>query len=168
MATQGDASELLVVAFQDVNKAQEVLKVLQQLDHEHAVNLKNAAIVQRDASGKVSVHETRDFNAKQGAVAGALAGGLLGMMRGNLLAGAALGAASGLGAAKLIDLGFSDSYLKEVAEQLTPGSSAIVAVVDFTQVDRAMSVLDQFDGGRILRQTLPGDLGEKLSAVIED
>lgn len=163
-----DPKELMVVSFPDENKAQEVLGVLKQLDHEGAAELRNAAIIRRSPSGEISIHETRDFDDKQGAIAGALAGGLIGLLRGHALAGAALGAAGGFGASKVVDLGFPDAYLRDLAEQLKPGSSAIVAVVTFTNVERAMATLDQFDGGTIMRQTLPPEVAQKLSAVVED
>jgi uncharacterized membrane protein len=101
-------------------------------------------------------------------LAGALAGGLIGLLRGNALAGGAVGAAGGLVAARVLDLGFPDQYLSAIAAQLAPGSSAIVAVVDFAHVNPAMTVLDQFDGGTILRHTLPADVAQRLAAAVED
>jgi uncharacterized membrane protein len=163
-----DPQEMVVVSFPDENKAQEVLSVLKQLDHEGAAELRNAAIIRRSASGEISIQETRDFDDRQGVIAGALAGGLIGLLRGHALAGAALGAASGFGVSKAVDLGFPDAYLRDLAQQLQPGSSAIVAVVTFTNIDKAMATLDQFDGGTIMRQTLPPDVAQKLSAVVED
>ena len=132
------------------------------------MELRNAAIVVRSADGRTTIKETRDFDARQGAIAGALAGGLIGLLRGNLLAGGAIGAAGGLLASQVVDLGFPDQYLKDIATELTPGSSAIVAVVDFEHVTPAMAVLDQFDGGKILRHTLPAEVAHKLSEVVED
>lgn len=96
------------------------------------------------------------------------ADGLIGTLRGELVGGAALGAATGPVARRVIDLGFPDVYLRDVARQLAPGSSAIVAVVTFTQVDQAMAVLDQFDGGTILRHTLAPAVAQQLSAVVQD
>lgn len=163
-----DPRELMVVAFPGENKAQEVLRVLQQLHRERLATLGNAAIIRRGSDGRVSIQETRDFDAKQGAIVGALAGGLIGALRGELVGGAALGAAAGLVANKVVDLGFPDAYLRDLAQQLAPGSSAIVAVVHFTQVDQAMTVLDQFDGGTVLRHTLAPEVARQLSAVVED
>ncbi len=163
-----DPKELVVVSFPDENKAQEVLRVLKQLEHEGAAELRNAAIIRRNAGGEISISETRDFDDKQGAIAGAIAGGLIGLLRGHALTGAALGAAGGFGVSKVVDLGFPDAYLRDLAQQLKPGSSAIVAVVTFTKVDQAMTTLDQFAGGTIMRQTLPPEVAQKLSAAVED
>lgn len=163
-----DPNQALVVSFPDESKAQEVLETLKQLNAAHDIALSSAAVIRRDASGKVLIHETRDFNAKQGAVAGALAGGLIGMLRGNTLAGAALGAAAGFGASKVVDLGLPDDFLKQVGEQLTPGSSAIVAIVTFENVAQAMQVLDQYSGGKILHQALAPEVARQLSEAVED
>jgi|SRR5579859_2269045 len=163
-----DPKELVVISFPDENKAQEALNVLKQLDHEGAAELRNAAIILRSASGEISIHETRDFDDQQGAIAGALAGGLVGLLRGHALSGAAIGAIGGFGVSKVVDLGFPDAYLRELAKQIQPGSSAIVAVVTFTKVDQAMTTLDQFAGGTIIRQTLPPEVAQKLAAAVED
>ena len=168
MAEADDAKELLVVSFPDENKAQQVLDTLQQLENAHAVDLHNAAVIKRSANGETSIHESHDFSDKTGIVAGALAGGLLGMLKGHGIAGVALGAGTGFAVSKIVDLGFSDEYLRQVAERLQPGSSALVAAITFEQVDQAMAVLDQFDGGHILRQSLPDDVAQKLSQAIED
>jgi uncharacterized membrane protein len=89
------------------------------------------AIVVRQADGGVKIKETRDFDVKQGAIGGAIAGGLMGLLRGKLLAGAILGAAGGAAAGKVVDLGLEDSFLRQVADSLGPGSSAVVALVHF-------------------------------------
>ncbi len=165
MATQ-DPNEVLVVAFPGETRAAEVLNELKQLNKEHLIHLKNAAIITRDRGGKVSIHETHDFDAKQGAVAGALAGGLLGMLRGDLVEGALLGAGAGFVASKVVDLGFKDDYLKQLAANLQPDSSAIVAIVLFDHADQAVGELN-LHGGTILRETLPADVAAKLAAAAQ-
>jgi uncharacterized membrane protein len=162
-----DPNELVVVAYPGENTANDVLKTLQQLDHEHLIHVKNAAVIVHHQNGKTEIHETHDFDAKQGALAGALAGGLIGLLRGEALEGAALGAAGGFVASKVIDLGFNDQYLRNLSESLTPGTSAIVAVVTFDHVDEAMRALAQYHGGHVIRQTLPADVAQRLSAAVQ-
>lgn len=167
-AANSDPDEVFVIAFPGEQRAQEVLDVLKQLDHEGAAQLRNAAIIRRNAKGEVTITETRDFSDKQGAIAGALAGGLIGLLRGHAIFDAAIGAVGGYGVSKVIDLGFPDAYLRDLAQQLKPDTSAIVAVVTFTNVERAMATLDQFSGGTILRQTLPSEVAQKLAAAVTD
>jgi len=160
--------EMMVVAFDSEDEAEQVLDALKGLEGEHVIDLKSAAVVVRRADGKVRIKETKDFDARQGAIGGAVAGGLLGLLRGGLLKGAILGAAGGAAAGKVVDLGLEDDFLKEIGETLGTGTSAVVALVDFEQVDAAMAELDKFEGGRILRHTLSADVYHKLSEAVED
>ena len=61
--------EMMVVSFADENRAGEVLETLKQMEDTAVADLKSAAVVVKDASGKVTIKETRDFDAKQGAMA---------------------------------------------------------------------------------------------------
>ena len=160
--------EMIVVAVDDEREAERILDTLKKMNRKDIVDLKSAAVIVRSRSGKVRIRETKDFDAKQGAMAGALAGGVLGLLKKHVARGALIGAAGGAVAGKVIDLGLKDSFLKEVGESLKPGSSAVVALVDFERVDRAMKELDRFEGGRILRHTLSADVYRKLSDAIED
>ncbi|NCF67148.1 MAG: DUF1269 domain-containing protein [Chloroflexi bacterium] len=160
--------EMIVVSFADENMADEVLDTIKKMEDKAVVDLKSGAVVKRDASGKVTIKETSDFDAKQGAIGGAIAGSVLSLLGGSLIKGAILGAAGGAIAGKVIDLGLDDDFLKEIGENLESASSAVVALVDFDQVDQAMEELDQFSGGTILHHTLSDEVYEKLSEVVED
>lgn len=160
--------EMIVVAFENETVAEQVLESLKGMERLEVVDLKSAAVIVRSGSGDVRIKETSDFDAKQGAIGGALAGGVLGLLRGGLFKGAFLGAAGGAAAGKFIDLGLEDDFLKEVGDSLEPNSSAIVALVDFEQVDRAMQELEKFEGGRILRHSLSAEVYKKLSEAVED
>lgn len=160
--------EMMVVSFDDEYRADEVLDTLKQMEDKAVVDLKSGAVIVRDASGKVTIKETSDFDAKQGAIGGVVAGSLLGLLGGGLLRGAILGAAGGAVAGKVIDLGLEDDFLKEIGDSLGTSTSAVVALVDFDQVDPAMEELDRFEGGTILHHTLDADVYEKLSAAVED
>ena len=160
--------EMIVVAFDDEYRAEDVQNTLKQLEGKAIVDLKSAAVVTRDASGQVQIKETSDFDARQGAIGGAVAGGVLSLLGGGLLKGVVLGAAGGAVAAKVIDLGLDDDFLEEIGDNLATSSSAVVALVDFDHVDQAMEELEQFEGGTILHHTLSADVYEKLSEAVED
>src|SRR5689334_18874352 len=116
MADTAQTQEMFVVAFQGTTRADEVLKTLQQLGNQRLIELKNAAIVVRDRGGKIEIRETRDFTTGTSTLGGALAGGLVGVLTGRgMLPGAAVGAAGGYVAGKVIDLGFQDDYLRQIA-----------------------------------------------------
>jgi uncharacterized membrane protein len=160
--------EMVVIAFPGEQRAAEVLTSLRQLNHEHLVDLHKAALLTRDANGAIGIHETNDFTSKQGLIGGALAGGLVGLFtKGSTVTDALLGAGAGYLAGKVVDLGFPDAWLKEVAQTLRPGSSAIVAALQFAHVDQAVQTLSQFHGGTIIRQTLPADVAAKLQTALQ-
>jgi uncharacterized membrane protein len=160
--------EMIVIAFDNENEAEQVLDTLKAMESMDVVDLKNGAVIVRSSSGEVKINETSDFDTKQGAMGGAAAGAVLGLLGGGFLRGALLGAAGGALAGKFVDLGLDDDFLKEVGDNLGSGSSAVVALVDFEQVDRAMEELDKFEGGRIIRHTLSDDVYAKLSESVED
>lgn len=159
-------NELLAIVFQGEKRAQEVLDAVNRLRHEGAIDLHNAALITRDAAGKVTIHETNDFTTQQGMAGGALLGGVIGLLRGKLIGDTLLGAGAGFVASKLLDLGFGDTFLKEIGDTLTPDSSALVLAIQFERLDDALRVLDQYHG-HIIRQSLPPDQAQKLAAAME-
>lgn len=168
MPQSAEPNEMLVVAYPSESEADQVLRALHQLSDDHVVQLKNAAIVVRDQSGKITVRETHDFDATQGAIVGALAGGLISRLTGgNLLGEAALGAVGGIAASRILDLGFNDEYLREVGANLPPSSSALIAVVHFDHLDQALRTFQQFPGGHVMRLTLPLEIQQQVQQAVQ-
>ena len=162
-------TEMFVVSFAGESEADEVLEALRRLDDQRLLALGDAAVVRRRSDGDIDIEETADMDTKQGAIAGAAAGGLLGLLTGKgLIGGALLGAGGGALAAKGLDLGLDDDLLNQIGEKLEPGSSAIVATVEFINTEASMEALDQFEGGTILHTTLSPEIVEQLSASVED
>jgi uncharacterized membrane protein len=162
-------TEMFVVSFVGESKADEVLEALRQLNDQRLLALGDAAVIRRGSDGDIDIEETADMDTKEGAIAGAAAGGLLGLLTGKgMVGGALLGAGGGALAAHGLDLGLDDDVLRSVGEKLEPGSSAIVATVEFVNVDASMEALDRFEGGTILQATLSPDIVDQLSAAVED
>ena len=162
-------TEMFVVSFAGESEADEVLEALRRLNDQRLLALGDAAVVRRRSDGDIDIEETADMDTKEGAIAGAAAGGLLGLLTGKgLIGGALLGAGGGALAAKGLDLGLDDDFLNQIGEKLEPGSSAIVATVEFINTEASMEALDQFEGGTILHTTLSPAIVEQLSAAVED
>ena len=155
--------ELIVAAFNDEDKAKESLDVLKKLEKEDIIMLVNAAVMVKDKKGKVKLRETQDVDSKRGAIFGAIAGGLIGLLGGpaGVLVGAAAGAATGGVAANKIDMGFPDETLKELQGALTPGSSAILALIQHEWVDRVVEELEKH-GASLFREALKEEIAEQL------
>ena len=162
-------TEMFVVSFSGESEADEVLEALRRLNDQRLLALGDAAVVRRRSDGDIDIEETADMDTKEGAIAGAAAGGLLGLLTGKgLIGGALLGAGGGALAAKGLDLGLDDDLLNQIGEKLEPGSSAIVATVEFINTEASMEALDRFEGGTILHTTLSPEIVEQLSAAVED
>ena len=162
-------TEMFVVSFAGESEADEVLEALRRLNDQRLLALGDAAVVRSRSDGDIDIEETADMDTKEGAIAGAAAGGLLGLLTGKgLIGGALLGAGGGALAAKGLDLGLDDDFLNQIGEKLEPGSSAIVATVEFINTEASMEALDQFEGGTILHTTLSPEIVEQLSAAVED
>jgi len=156
--------QLIVAAFKDEQTAKEALDALKKAQKEKLIKIENAAVLRKDKKGKLHIKETADMGGKKGATLGGVAGAAIGLIAGPaLLVPAAVGALVGGLAAKARDSGFSDARLKALGEGLTPGSSAIVAVVEHrwvAEVERAMAE----EGADLFTQALSADISQQLEA----
>jgi uncharacterized membrane protein len=126
-------------------------------------------LVVKDEDGTVSLKETGDVDAKHGRLAGAITGGLIGLIGGpiGVVVGALAGAGVGGLAAKWIDLGFSDEFLKSFQEQVQPGSAAALVIVEDQWVTSASEALGDQEG-MIFQQTLTDKMVEQLLEASEE
>jgi uncharacterized membrane protein len=156
--------ELIVAAFQDEKSAAQALKILKQARREKLIGIQNAAVLRKDEKGKLHIKETADMGGGKGATLGGVAGAAIGLIAGPaLLVPAAVGALVGGLTAKLRDSGFSDERLKTLGDNLKPGSSAIIAVVEHkwvAEVEKAMAEA----GADAVTAALGADIAEQLEA----
>jgi uncharacterized membrane protein len=145
-------SELIVVAYPDRHRADEVLLALRKSEKAHLVDLEDAAIVSKSESGRVSLRQTHHLSAS-----GALGGGFWGLLIGSLfmapVIGAAVGAATGALAGALADVGIDDTFMRQLGAQLEPDSSALFLLIIRAAPDQIVTDLAPF-GGTLLRTTL--------------
>ncbi|MFO7565973.1 MAG: DUF1269 domain-containing protein [Enhygromyxa sp.] len=145
-------SELIVVAYPDRHRADEVLLELRKSERAHLVDLEDAAVVSKSPSGRVSLRQTQHLSAS-----GALGGGFWGLLIGALfmapVLGAAVGAATGALAGALADVGIDDDFMQQLAETLEPDSSALFLLVIRAAPGKIVADLAPF-GGTVLRTTL--------------
>jgi len=126
-ADQGVAGVgLLIAAYTDEMGADGALDALKQAKHAGAFAYDDAAVIRRDADGKVHITETGDMSTGKGAGIGALIGGVFGLLGGP--AGVALGAGAGAaigGIAAHSDAGFNNETLERIGGALPAGTSAL-------------------------------------------
>jgi uncharacterized membrane protein len=156
--------QLLIAAFQDEGGASAALQTLKEAKKEKLVAIKDAAVLRKDAQGKLHVSETGDMTGTRGGAIGAVVGAGLGILTGGAaLAIAGIGAVAGGLAAKLRDSGFNDERLRKLGEGLTPGSSAIVAVIEHTWVTEMEEELRKA-GAEVVTEAIAADIAAKLEA----
>lgn len=157
--------ELIVSAFQSERGADEALDAIVAAKKEKLVKIREAAVVRRDAGGKLHINERGDLSTGGGAASGAALGAVIGLFGGpiGVLIGSAAGAAFGGLAGKLIDTGIPDQRLKQIGEALTPGTSAIVAVIEHAWVAEIQGEL-QKAGGDTLVAAVTQDITQQLAA----
>jgi uncharacterized membrane protein len=156
--------QLMIAAFQDEKSASEALKALKQAKREKLIGIQNAAVLRKDEKGKLHITETADMGGGKGAALGGVTGAVIGLIAGPaLVVPVAVGALVGGLTAKLRDSGFSDKRLKAIGENLKPGSSAIIAVVEHkwvAEVEKAMAEA----GADAVTEALGADIATQLEA----
>jgi len=156
--------ELVVAAFQDEASAKAALKELKKAQRAKLIKIENAAVLRKDEKGKLHIKETGDMGGGKGAVLGGVGGAAVGLIAGAALAApAVVGALVGGLVAKLRDSGFSDARLQALGEGLTPGSSAIIAVVEHKWVEQVEAALAEVETD-LLTLELQADIAEQLEA----
>jgi len=129
--------------------------------------MKDVVVVSKNEKGKIRLHQAVNLTAA-GVVGGIFWGMLIGMIFFNPLLGAAMGAGAGALSGRLRDIGINDNFMKEVAESLTEGTSALFILVRKVTSDKVLDRLKQ-EGfiGKVLQTSLTVDAEDELRKVIE-
>ena len=157
-------SNLVAIAYDDVNQANEVMGTLRQLVKEHNLELDDAVVVERKADGKVKLHQPSMAGA--GAAGGALWGGLIGLIFFVPLFGMAVGAASGAAAGAASDYGVDDKFMKELADKLPNGGAAVFVLVHSANRDKVLPEVSKY-GGHIIQSSLSNEAEEAFQTALD-
>jgi uncharacterized membrane protein len=157
-------STLVVIGYDNPFKAQEVRLMLVKLQKDYLIDLEDAVVAVKDEKGKVKLHQAVNLTAA-GAVSGGFWGSLVGLIFLNPILGLAAGAAAGAVSGALIDVGIDDKFMKELAETLTPGSSALFVLCKKATPDKVLEEL-KGTGGKVLKTSLSHDDEAKLQAAL--
>ncbi|CAC5342517.1 MULTISPECIES: DUF1269 domain-containing protein [Planktothrix] len=157
-------SDLIAIAYDDEYKAEEVRLTLIKLQKEHLIELEDAAVIVKNAEGKIKLKQAVDLT-----TAGAVSGGFWGLLIGTLflspLLGAAVGAAAGAASGALSDIGVDDKFMKSLGETLQPKTSALFVLVRKVTPDKVLEEIAPY-GGTVLRTSLTKDEEAQLQEVL--
>jgi uncharacterized membrane protein len=167
-------ADLVVVAYDGEDTADQALNKLRELQKEYLVDLEDAVVAVRDKNGKVRVKQAIPLVGLS-AAGGAAWGGLFGLLIGIVflnpllgwLAGAAMGAGAGALSGALSDYGINDDFIKEVGQSLERGKSAMFLLVRRVNADKVLPEIAKF-GGRIIRTSLTNEQEARLKRALEE
>jgi uncharacterized membrane protein len=145
-------AELVVIAFPDEAKAEEVRQKLLAMQKEYLIELGDAVIAVKDDQSRIKLNQLLNTTAV-GAVSGTFWGSLIGLIFLMPLAGAAIGAASGAIGGKLTDIGINDKWMKEVAAAIQPGTAALFLLIRKVTADKVLDRL-KGEGGTVMQTSL--------------
>ncbi|MCG2841403.1 DUF1269 domain-containing protein [Sandaracinobacter sp. RS1-74] len=165
--------QLVVLGFDGLSAADEVLNKLRTLKAQHLIDLEDAVVVERDAEGKVHMKQAVNLTklgATSGGLSGALWGTLVGLLFLNPLAGMVIGAGAGAGAGalsgSLIDFGVNDDFVKQLSETIPNGSSALFVLVREVTMDKVVAEIQAWNP-RVLNTSLSSEQEEKLVEALK-
>lgn len=144
---------MLVVVFDNENKAYEGKKALQQLDGEGSIGIYGYAVLAKNADGTATVKQGDDVG-PLGTLVGTSLGSLIGVLGGP--AGMAVGAAAGMATGSALDLTnvqVGSDFIDDVQKALSPTKVALIAEIEedwTTPVDTRMEAI----GGTVFRRAL--------------
>src|SRR5579883_1607692 len=133
-------SNLIVLGFDGLHTADEVLNKLRSLQKEYLIDLEDACVVERDATGRIHIKQAVNL-----AAVGAKTGGASG------------GALSG----SLADYGISDDFVRKLGETIPQGSSALFILFKSATEDKVLREIEPYRP-RILKTSLSDEAERRL------
>lgn len=161
--TDGNQEHLVAIVFDKPSRASEVLVNLVHLQQEGALRLGDAVVIAKDDSGRARVMETVDITAGRGALIGGWWGLLAGLLVGPLAiaGGVAIGALYG----KLVDKGLADDWVKQMAEWVEAGRSALLLLVTVEDKPEVIRELSRYEG-EVVTTDFPEAVRQELEAAL--
>ena len=158
-------SDLIVIGYDDLFKAEETRLKLVKMQRDYLIDLEDAVVAVKDKDGMVKLNPAYPLT-QMGAVGGGFWGALVGMLFLNPLLGAAVGAGAGAISGALSDVGVNDKFMKELAQNFQPGSSALFVLVRKATPDKVLEEL-KGAGGKVLQTSLSHEDESKLQAALD-
>jgi len=156
-------SDLVAVAYDDLDQAHRVASNLGEAVKQHIIEIDDLVIVERRQDGKVKLHQPS--MAGIGAASGALWGGLIGLIFLVPLFGMAIGAAAGAAGGALADSGVDDDFMKRLGTELEPGKAAVIVLVRSVTADKLLPEIKEH--GTVIQTSLSADDEQALKQALD-
>ncbi len=159
---------LTVWKFESTDGAERAEQKLLALEKQQVLVVLDAATVKWEVGTKKP--KTRQLASTTGA--GALGGSFWGLLFGLIffvpLLGAAVGAATGALAGSLTDVGIDDTFINQVRDQVTPGTSALFVMSSDAVVDKIRDAFADDEKADLIFTNLDRDQEAALREVFAD
>jgi uncharacterized membrane protein len=145
MAVENRTAAVILAVYDAEEPAREALNQLKAMEKEGTIDLIEAALVTKSAEGKIHVTDTADVGTKKGTKRGLIIGGVVGLVfPPSIIAGALGGGAIGAMYGHFRDKGFSNKELEAAGEELQPGQTGFIAVMDDHLVEKVTQGLEGY------------------------
>lgn len=158
---------LVVMTFDNVDEAGQVLEALEAEERDHDISLDDTAVVVKNQDGVISVDNEVDRGIKVGVIGGGLLGLLIGFLFGGPIASLLLGAIAGALGGDLANLGIDQRFIDNVSNDLAPGTSALFLMVREADPEATAAALAPFKGN-VNYAYLPAEAEERLRQVLSE
>jgi uncharacterized membrane protein len=159
-------ANLLVITFDNMDDAGNLLGDIKQLQKDSQLQINDAAVIVKDTEGGVKVKNMADSGVK----AGAVGGGVLGLIIASVffpIGGMLLGAAAGALIGKMAHVGVDKNFVKEVTDQLMPGTSALFVLGSKANQGAVRSVFEKYKG-KVYQSTLDDAALDEVKKALKD
>ena len=136
---------LTVWEFPTALGAERAESVLEQLQKQELIKVHDAAIVSWPEGAKRPKTKQLNNMAAAGGLGGAFWGLLFGLIFFVPLLGMAIGAATGALAGSLTDVGIDDKFIKQIRDEVTPGTSALFVMTSDAVLDKVEAAFEGMD-----------------------
>lgn len=151
--------QVFVAAFNSPDGASKAMSDLKEGKKEGYIGIVDAAVVVKNAEGKLKVKDAKHRSTK-GLITGGLVGGVVGLLLGPVGLLALGGGAIGVLAGKIQGSDLK-AEMKDIGSSLAPNTSAIVAVVEHKWVEQ-MEEQMAAEGARVVRDSIKADIADQL------
>ena len=155
---------LTVLKFPSADGADHMLATLQNLQREQLITVQDAAIVTwREGAKKPKTRQLNNLGG-WGALNGAFWGMLFGLLFFVPILGLAIGAGMGALAGSMADVGIDDTFIAQIRQKVTPGTSALFLLTSGAVTDRVADALQGIPV-EIISTNLPAEQEAEMRAA---
>ena len=158
-------SNLIVLGFDEENKADEVLTELLRNEKIYKLNMEDAAVVIRKKDGQIFIKHAHPLMTAM-AARGSFWGLLVGMLLLNPLAGVVAGGAIGAAVGSLEHVGIKDEFIDQLGAKAQPGGSILFIMEHEATPSTVFHELKKFDP-KVLKTTFGYASEQKLREALE-